>query len=149
MAVLMLIDTNVVVSFLIDSEKTAEAKLLLGKTEEPVVALNIVEEIIYVGLSLIYGVSGFKLKEKILKKGISKEANEFFNTLESFLSDYGIEIIPTPNDLKELLRIIRKYRLLPNDALIAATCKHHGIRKIATFDSDFDRVDFLEVITPD
>ena len=95
MAVLMLIDTNVVVSFLIQSEKTAEAKLLLGKTEEPVVALNIIEEIIYVGLSLIYGVSGFKLKEKILKKGISKEANEFFNTLESFLSDYGIEIIPT------------------------------------------------------
>ena len=80
---------------------------------------------------------------------ISKEANEFFNILESFLSDYGIEIISSPNDLKELLRIIRKYRLLPNDALITATCKHHGIRKIATFDSDFDRVDFLEVITPD
>ena len=28
--------------------------------------------------------SGFKLKEKILKNGISKEANTFFNTLESF-----------------------------------------------------------------
>ena len=42
-----------------------------------------------------------------------------------------------------------KYKLLPNDAFIAATCKHHGIRKIATFDPDFDRVDFLEVITPE
>ena len=30
--------------------------------------------------------------------------------------------------------------------LIAATCKHHGITKIATFDSDFKRVDFLAVI---
>ena len=120
---------------------------MLGKTEEPVVALNVVEEIIYVGLSLIYGVRGFKLKEKILKEGISKEANEFFNTSESFLSEYGIEIIPTPNDLKELLRFIRKYRLLPNDALIAATCKHYGVKKIATFDPDFDRVDFLEVTT--
>jgi len=38
------------------------------------------------------------------------------------------------------------YGLLPNDALIAATCKHHEIRKIATFDPDFKRVDFLEVI---
>jgi predicted nucleic acid-binding protein len=45
--------------------------------------------------------------------------------------------------------LIKKYGLLPNDALIAATCKHYGIRKIATFDSDFDRVDFLEVIMPE
>jgi len=40
----------------------------------------------------------------------------------------------------------KKYGLLPNDALIAATCKHYGIKKIATFDQDFERVDFLEVI---
>ncbi|RJS75350.1 PIN domain-containing protein [Methanophagales archaeon] len=42
---------------------------------------------------------------------------------------------------------ITKYGLLPNDALIAATCKHHGISKIATFDPDFKIVDFLETIT--
>jgi len=45
--------------------------------------------------------------------------------------------------------VIEKYRLLPNDALIAATCKHCGITKIATFDEDFKRVDFLEVIEPE
>ena len=39
------------------------------------------------------------------------------------------------------------YGLPPNDALIAATCKHYGINKIATFDPDFKRVDFLEIIT--
>lgn len=43
----------------------------------------------------------------------------------------------------------KKYGLLPNDALIAATCKHYGIDKVATFDPDFKRVDFLEVITPE
>ncbi|RLI81692.1 ribonuclease VapC, partial [Archaeoglobales archaeon] len=36
--------------------------------------------------------------------------------------------------------------LLPNDSLIAATCKHYGIKKIATFDDDFKRVDFLEIV---
>jgi len=41
--------------------------------------------------------------------------------------------------------MMEKYRLLPNDAAIAATCKYYGIRKIATFDDDFKRVDFLEV----
>ncbi len=45
-----------------------------------------------------------------------------------------------------LEEILERYRLLPNDALIAATCKYYGIRKIATFDEDFERVDFLEVV---
>ena len=48
---------------------------------------------------------------------------------------------------REAEGLITKYGLLPNDALIAATCKHHGIKKIATFDADFERVDFLEVVT--
>jgi uncharacterized protein len=45
-----------------------------------------------------------------------------------------------------MLAMIRYYRLLPADAVIAATCEENGITKIATFDSDFKRVDFLEVI---
>ncbi|MGC9444781.1 MAG: PIN domain-containing protein [Candidatus Methanospirareceae archaeon] len=28
------------------------------------------------------------------------------------------------------------YRLLPNDAVLATTCNHYGITKIATFDED-------------
>ncbi|WP_223209031.1 PIN domain-containing protein [Pyrococcus sp.] len=39
-----------------------------------------------------------------------------------------------------------KYALLTNDAIIAATCKYYGIKKIATFDEDFKKVNFLEVI---
>jgi len=108
----------------------------------------LLKRIIYIGLSLIYGVRGFKLREIISKEGISKEADSFLHSLESSLSEYGIEIIPTPDDLKELLRIVREYHLLPDDALIAATCRHHGIKKIATFDDDFRRVDFLEIVSP-
>ncbi|MCS7131103.1 MAG: PIN domain-containing protein [Archaeoglobaceae archaeon] len=29
---------------------------------------------------------------------------------------------------------MERYKLLPNDALIAATCKHYGIKKIAKLD---------------
>ncbi|RLG35187.1 hypothetical protein DRN97_00605 [Methanosarcinales archaeon] len=45
------------------------------------------------------------------------------------------------------MRYTMKEKCLIDDALIAATCKHYGIRKIATFDPDFKRVNFLEVIT--
>jgi len=50
-----------------------------------------------------------------------------------------------PADFKKMWSINEKYDLLPNDALIAANCKMHGIKEIATFDEDFRRVDFLEV----
>jgi predicted nucleic acid-binding protein len=57
-----------------------------------------------------------------------------------------IEIISLPSDFGLMLAMIRYYRSLPDDVVIAATCKENGITKIATFDSDFKRVDFLEVI---
>jgi len=31
-----------------------------------------------------------------------------------------------------------KYHLKPNDALILATCKHHGIKYLVSLDSDFE-----------
>ncbi|MCK4732812.1 MAG: PIN domain-containing protein, partial [Methanophagales archaeon] len=59
------------------------------------------------------------------------------------------ELVTLIDDTKNanLIRnVAEKYRLLPNDALIATTCKHYGINKIATFDQDFERVDFLEIV---
>jgi predicted nucleic acid-binding protein len=38
------------------------------------------------------------------------------------------------------LDLMQKYNLLPNDALILATCKIHQIQKIVSFDStDFEK----------
>ena len=42
--------------------------------------------------------------------------------------------------------MVEKYGLLPNDALIVATCKYYGIKKIATLDEDFKRVKFLKLV---
>jgi len=67
---------------------------------------------------------------------------EFYNLLDST----RIEIFQDKLDKEDFVLLMKKYKLLPNDALIAATCKHRGINKIATFDSDFERVDFLEII---
>ncbi len=41
---------------------------------------------------------------------------------------------------------MQRYRLLPFDALIAATCQFNGIKSIATFDRDFRRLDILKTI---
>jgi predicted nucleic acid-binding protein len=49
-------------------------------------------------------------------------------------------MLPTDRIAKEyIVELIGKFGLLPNDALIAATCKHY---------EDFRQVDFLEVVEP-
>ena len=84
------------------------------------------------------------MMEIIAKK---KNTNKFYE-LKSFF-ERGVcedEIKMLFHSINLAKEISIKYKLLPNDALIAATCKYYGISKIATFDDDFERVDFLKVV---
>ncbi len=99
----------------------------------------------YVGLSLIYGCYGFKLRDQ-LKKELKEPARIFIENLKSFISEYRIKILSIPDDPDILFDSVTSYRLLPNDAAIVAACRYYGIKEIATFDSDFNRINFLNVI---
>ena len=144
-----MIDTNIIITILTSSEKIEKARSIFNllKDEELVITLGILEEVAYVGLSCIYGCRAFKLRDA-LKKGLNLESINFLEGLESFIKKMQIGIISPPNDPTAVLKMIGYYRLLPADAVIVATCKDNGVTKIATFDSDFMRVDFLEVIGP-
>jgi uncharacterized protein len=63
-----------------------------------------------------------------------------------FIDASGISLVPVNDDMNHWRETMLKYRLLPYDALIASTCFCNEIMKIATFDQDFRRVDFLEVV---
>lgn len=142
-----MIDTNIIISILTNSEKVNQAKAVIKllNDEDLVITLNVLEEVVYVGFSAIYGCRGFKLRDKV-RKGLNNECESFLTGLNAFIEEFHVKILPPPSDPILFLGIIRTYRLLPADAAIAATCKHHGIKKIATLDGDFKRVDFLEVI---
>ena len=61
----------------------------------------------------------------------------------------NVKILELNKTIFDIAKVfVEKYRLLPNDALVAATCNYYGIKKIATFDEDFKRVYFLEVVEP-
>lgn len=140
-----MIDTNIIISFLFPTDKSERAREILETSNGPVTTMSVLEEAAYVGLSLIYGCYGFKLRDQ-LKKGLTETANIFLEKLKSFIAEFDIKLLPVPNDPDLLLDSVAIYRLLPNDAAIAATCRYHEIESIATFDSDFNRVTFLKVI---
>ncbi|ASJ09739.1 hypothetical protein A3L11_04485 [Thermococcus siculi] len=58
----------------------------------------------------------------------------------------GITVVEEENDFDVLKAVSMEYGLLPNDAIIVATCIKHGITEIATFDSDFENVPFLKIV---
>ena len=79
-----------------------------------------------------------------------RKNNNLYGEFSKFSDEFEIEFLIITEEVVEITSsLASKYKLLPNDALIAATCKQYGITKIATFDADFERVDFLEVITPE
>ncbi len=131
-----------------------ETLIRLLKDYRIVTSPNVIEESFYKSLYLktedIFGKSGkYLLKEKYLKrKELYKEIYEYFSKFIKYLIDYGyLRILPINSEIVlTSIKISWEYNLLPNDALIAATCKYYGIKRIATFDEDFKRIDFLEVV---
>ncbi|MEM4291421.1 MAG: type II toxin-antitoxin system VapC family toxin [Archaeoglobaceae archaeon] len=135
------VDTNVLIRHLSGDKR---AKKVVEKVEigeiDGYINQVVVSELIHVYLRLSTGRNSASLKKnpELIMAVNLEPVYDLLNILNELSSS---EIISRVS--KEL---IMKYGLLPNDALIAATCRHYGIRKIATFDEDFKRVDFLEVL---
>ena len=135
-------DSNVFLHHLADSRE--EATNLIEKVELGDITgyINdiVISEVTYGYIRAITGLSPFNLKKKIEKIEIDlSPLKELFDLFEVLPCRFG----------NITLDIMEKYNLLPNDALIVATCRYYGIRKIATFDKDFKRVDFLEIVLED
>ena len=113
---------------------------------------NVIEEVVYVLIKEKAGeIVGVEKHYDLLKylrdnpEVVMEVGKEVISDVSDFLDFWKIRILPPAMHL-DMFEIIAEYGLLPNDALIVATCKYYGIKKIATFDEDFKRVDFLEII---
>ncbi len=74
------------------------------------------------------------LRKLITKQGYPREV---IGILDSLLKDLNVEIINDYFGYTKYLKILQEYKLLPNDARIALTCMHRGIKTILIFDDDF------------
>ncbi|MEL9940907.1 MAG: PIN domain-containing protein [Ignisphaera sp.] len=79
----------------------------------------------------------------IARQGYSKE---MIDAVYSFLKDMNIEIVTNYFNYDGYVQLIQGFKLLPNDAQIALTCRHYDIDTILTFDNDFKRVSWLWMV---
>ncbi len=144
------LDTNIIYNFLFETELTSASEKVLREAiiEGMAIPMIVYNELLYTTGAKIarikYGVSGkYSFRKHIAKHGFPEEAIEKVN---GFIKDFKVTILRDYQDPDELIETIKAYRLAPNDAQIALTCKHRGIGKLATFDEDFKRVPWLEVV---
>jgi len=146
----IMVDTNVFYNFLFETELTEKATKIFELEEPLFTSFTVINETLYVISRKIaerkFNIRSYRrFREFVSSNGYEhflEELTKFF----SLLDDLDITILRDYQNVSEIWELMKNYNLLPNDALIAATCKHYGIRKIATFDEDFKRVDFLEVV---
>lgn len=75
--------------------------------------------------------------------------NDFYGYLDQLISMGSLTVLSLDYSISRTsLEFVREYKLLPRDALHAASCKAYGIKKIATNDGDFRRLKFLEIWKP-
>ncbi len=148
------IDTSVFIRHYYGVDESIKLLNFALNENDAVISPNVVEEtffkLLYIETERIFGKTGkHTVKDRLMKH------TEKFRNVERYMNEFIFESIEL--GIVDLLEINRKilrmsieigfqYGLLPNDALIAATCRHYGIKKIATFDEDFERVDFLETV---
>jgi len=143
------IDTSIILSILLETEKSDLAEQTIEKYSDWkfVISGIAVNEAIYVATYEYYRQQG-KIKGKYsLRKLIKKQGypDKVITLINSILKDLDIEIISDYFNHQEYIKALLNYKLLPNDAQIALTCKHYEIDTILTFDEDFRRVPWLKV----
>lgn len=147
---MIMIDTNVFYNFLFETNLTDKATKIFELDESFFTPFTVVNETLYI-ISRKIAERKFDIRSsRKFRKFVSNKGYEpFIEELTKFLNlldDLYIKVLRDHQDVTEILELMKNHKLLPNDALIAGTCRHHGVEKIATFDQDFERVDFLEVV---
>lgn len=125
------IDSSLLVEFI----KDRKVALLRELLSDELAHLYISETVVSEYLLYFLAVNGNASPRAIQSAGKVKDIlgthfpADFFERFRFLQSDSQLYLL-VPNFMKQ-------YNLLPNDAIILATCKIHGITKLASHDKDF------------
>ncbi|NJE00836.1 PIN domain-containing protein [Thermococcus sp. JdF3] len=144
------IDTSILVEYILNGPNADFAEMVLSGPSTSVTSTIVYRESLG-ALAMAFGRQRFGIKGKhSLRKFIRKNGwapfKPVIDALDGLINESGIVVLQDSPQTNALRTIMEKYHLMPSDAQIVLTCQAYGIEKIATFDSDFKRVDFLKTL---
>ena len=126
----VLLDTSILIEHFKGNSKAKDILLRLMDSEVVLFVNPIVfSEVVYLLLGFYSGISPRSLKGRPEK--LPEELNLVFEALDEYAF---VELGERTSQIAK--KLIQKYAMLPNDALILATCIEHGF-SLATLDEDF------------
>lgn len=127
----VIIDSSLLIEYIKGSKSKLLLELMNDAEYECFVNETVVSEFLFYWLGVNGGKSPLSMQRSRGIQTLMKN-NQSFQLLESF------SFYPTDEQIYFLVpHFMAKYNLLPNDAIILATCKMHGITKLASHDTDF------------
>ena len=147
---MIFVDTNVLYSVLVKTKFSKSAQNIILMSSDLATSATVLSELVFVSLRKLckerYGTNNYsEFRRAIVHKGYSP-FKEDFDLIFRLVEERDILMLPINDNLDDWNNAMIRYNLMPNDAMITSTCLKHEISKIATFDSDFLRVDWLSVI---
>ncbi len=145
---MILIDSSVFLKHFLEGDVKAY-NFLKNIKDKAVICDIIVNEVIYILMKQYiinkYGLKHYDAIDQLKKPDIFQEAFENALIFTKLIKALDCEILPDTRYF-EMMDIMEKHNLLPNDALIAATCRAYGISRVASFDGDLKNIDFIELV---
>jgi len=111
-------------SVLVESLKGNDSAVKIIEALKEKDALLVINPIVFSEVTYLF--------TKYAGKSRIRELFSMLNSLAMF--DVNAETVSIAEEL------MLNYNLLPNDALILATCKYYGIKYLASLDTDFEKV---------
>lgn len=147
---MIFVDTNVLYSVLVKTKFSKSAQDIILMPSDLATSATVLSELVFVSLRKLckerYGTNNYsEFRRAIVHNGYSP-FKENLDLIFRLVEERDILVLPINDNLDDWNNAMIRYNLMPNDAMIASTCLKHEISKIATFDSDFLRVDWLSVI---
>ena len=147
---MIFVDTNVLYSVLVQTKFTKFAQDIILMKSDLATSSTVLGKLVFISLRKLckerYGTKNYsEFRRVIVQRGYGPFKGDL-DLIFRFIKERDILILPINDDQSDWSNAMIRYNLLPNDAMIASTCLKHGISEIATFDSDFLRVDWLSVL---
>lgn len=138
------IDSNVIIKYF-QGDNAAKMVLqpVISSYIEGYINSIVFSEVMYFAIRIKTGLKPFDLKRnpKAVSDAIAAAKDQI-----GFIKQYFKEL-EINDEIKDLaLQEMKDEGILPNDALIVATCKYYSVGTIITFDTDFKQVQGLGII---
>lgn len=127
----LFLDSSVLVEWAKKAKVDLFNQLMDDTSVELCISETVVSEFIFYWLAITGG------KAPTTLKGDGSVGEILMNYNPSPILDQMTLLVSSPAIVPLSLRFMQRYNLLPNDALILATCQLHRIDRLASYDADF------------